>query len=334
MKTNTPPPLPPANRKAEPRKFPVCSEQAALERIKRFCAPCEYTTYGAGKHTVIILPEAWNELREMICFGKKRAVNYYEQQYQGMGHFNVSADGKLCVVISHFLYIYSAERGRTHARVVKDADTSFLDLLASERAIYNEFETRFNRDEAGHELDPFLRDGASEVVLFGHTHPDLGVFFSEPDRNSSYAAVNFPAVTFVCDPIRKQMKAMVGIEEADARVLVFSYLSGNREQPPVKADKDAASLTVRETRRETVQPPAQVEIEKSLAPAAAKTTVCDPLEVELGKVCTALLAEKHVKGKFRVYRGFWGALHVEFSMKRKYPREKTRRKSAPDGYGR
>lgn len=150
MKTNTPPPLPQMKTKIEPRKFPICSTEDAIERIKRSCAPCDSTAYGTGKHTVIILPEAWNELREMICFGKKRAVNFYEQQYQGMGHFYISRSGALCIVVSHFLYIYSADRGQMHAAVIKGGNTSFLDLLASERAIYNKFEAQFNQIGRAH----------------------------------------------------------------------------------------------------------------------------------------------------------------------------------------
>ncbi|MEN6595121.1 MAG: hypothetical protein ABFC31_09305 [Clostridiaceae bacterium] len=327
MKANMPPPLPAVHRQTEPRRFPVCSAQDAANRIHKRCAPCECTVYGEGKHTVILLPEAWSELSGMICFGKRRAVNYYEQQYQGMGHFYVSETGKLNIIISHVLYIYSADRGRTHAAVIRGADTSFLDLLASERAIYNQFEAQFNRDEAGRELDPFLREGASEVVLFGHTHPDLGVFFSGPDRNSSYAAMNFPAVTFVCDPIRKQMKAMVGIEEADARVLVFSYAYGKNEQPPARMEA-AGNAIPKKTAVESIAPaPATPEIAQPVPPVRVEAAADGPLEAELGKVCTALLAEKYVKGKFRVYRGLWGTLHVEFVMKRRIPR-KTAPKSA------
>ena len=70
-------------------------------------------------------------------------------------------------------------------------------------------------------VDPFLEYGPSEYCLEGHTHPDLGVFWSGTDRSSGEArAAKAPVCIFVCDPIRRQMLASIGKNFENAQVIV------------------------------------------------------------------------------------------------------------------
>ena len=65
----------------------------------------------------------------------------------------------------------------------------------------------------------------------GHTHPDLGVFYSGTDRVSGAArAASSPVCIFVCDPIRKKMLGSIGKDFAEAEILVFSRGTASPEE--------------------------------------------------------------------------------------------------------
>lgn len=178
--------------------------------IQSNCAPFEVDTYGEGHHVLYIIPEAYCEFSEYVKYGRKRACNVHEQQYIGLGHDFIDANGRIQTVVTRIIPIYSASRGPTHAKAVSEGNDAVLDVLENERNIQNQLEAEYNTDENGYTIDPFLSYGPSKVVLFGHTHPDLGCFFSSVDHRSNYSTPTSPIVTFVCDPIRKEMKAMVG----------------------------------------------------------------------------------------------------------------------------
>ena len=227
-RNNKPPELPRAPHIKEKRVIPLKTVGSVIEEIEKKCGHVCVERYGpikgsADTDVLIILPQAAKELKTMIYWGEKHPVNVYEQIYQGMGHLFV--DGiKRIIVISHFLYIYAAERTRTSACIHNGTYDSIMQRIEYERSIYNKNEVDYNRTKDGFVFDPFVeRYGISEAILYGHTHPDLGCFFSGPDRKSGFATEDFPAVTFVADPIRKDMKAGVGRELRDAQILVYSY---------------------------------------------------------------------------------------------------------------
>lgn len=219
--------LPPPESTTVKRSLPVLSAKEIKAAVLEKCAPSEERVYGNGKHNVFILPEAAAEHNNIVCFGKQRPVNHYEQQYQGLGYLFTDPDGNVNAVITHFIHIYSACRGKVFAEVC-GKDSSMLDILKSEREIYNKFEAEFNDyDGTGkYEINPFLNYGKSIVMTNAHTHPGLTCFFSPPDKASSYACDGFPAVTLVCDPINEDIKAMVGFDE-DTKVTVFNYATQN-----------------------------------------------------------------------------------------------------------
>lgn len=282
-----PPPLPEAKPKETiDYKLPVLPLKKIVQIIQKECAPAICHGYSNGKNTIVILPEAWDELSQMIYFGRRHAVNCYEQHYQGMGHFFIDADRNVTVVVTHFLYIYSASRGPTFAKVISGAEDTMLDRLANERAIYNKLESRCNTDQNGYKVDPFLRYGASEVVLFGHTHPSISCFFSETDRNSNYATPSCPICTFVCDPIGKDMKAMIGMDEQPAKVAVFQRAPANDEAKPTK-----------ETNKRKISP----ENQEMIAEFAT----------QVGSVLKGLGAEVSCK----TTRSWRGTLKIDFHMK-------------------
>ncbi len=218
----SPPPLPFDNRKREIRKFPGLSKDEAMEIIHDKCPAINTDHYGYGTDKVIFLPNATNKLLSIVDWGMKTPNNRYEQIYQGMGHIFVNDDHRV-MIISHILYIYAAERTPVSASIYKDTFDSIMERIEYERDIYIRNEKSCNSAGKGKVFDPFIKYGPSEVVMYGHTHPGLGCFFSGPDRRSGFACEDLPAVTFVLDPIDKDMKAMTGVEERDAEVIVCSY---------------------------------------------------------------------------------------------------------------
>ena len=220
--------LPENNNYKDRRTYPNMTVEEIAQIVERDCFAVESETYGSGNHTVIFLPQAIAELKQVVYWGERHAVNIFEQQFQGLGHIFDSGNSNT-IVVSHVLYIYSASRGPTHAKISEGICDTMLSRLENERRIYNDYELAYNKNKQGVTINPFVAENhLSTVVLSGHTHPDLGVFFSQPDRNSGCATPDFPAVTFVCDPIRRDMKAMVGVNEEAARIIIYeSNVSGD-----------------------------------------------------------------------------------------------------------
>lgn len=211
--SGNPPDLPTSGKKIcrKPMDLTEVPARMVFSAIQANCTPFEVDTYGDGHHVLYIIPEAYREFSEYVKYGRKRACNAHELQYIGLGHSFIDSNGSIQPVVTRIIPIYSASRGPTHAKAISEGNDAILDVLENERNIQNQLESEYNTDENGYTIDPFLNYGPSKVVLFGHTHPDLGCFFSSVDHRSNYSTPSSPIVTFVCDPIRKDMKAMVGI---------------------------------------------------------------------------------------------------------------------------
>ena len=229
------PGVPQDNRDDESKKVPRFAHISLLECIEligRICGKTVLNEYGTKNNNgdiLIILPMAARELYTMLYWGDYHPINRDEQLYEGIGHIFIDGDRRI-VVVSHFMYIYAAERTPTSARIMKDGVfNSVMSRIEYEVNIYRQNEIKYNVLKDGILLNPFLDiAGSSRPVLYGHTHPNLGCFFSPDDKVSGFASQTFPAVTFVADPIRKEMKAGVGMELKDAKILVYSYVDDSK----------------------------------------------------------------------------------------------------------
>lgn len=282
----TSPPALPISGKTLPKKKTSLIEvptKMVPSAIQTNCAPFEVETYGDGSHVLYILPEPYNELSYFVQYGKKRAANAHEQQFIGLGHDFVDTNRRIQTVVTRIIPIFSASRGPTHAKVVSEENDAMLDVLENERRIQNQLESEYNTDEHGHTIDPFLEYGPSKVVLFGHTHPDLGCFFSSVDHRSNYSTPSTPIVTFVCDPIRKDMKAMVGVNCESMKIIVCR-------------PKTNTSATV-----------------SNRAPAPREFTV-DELWQRVSSVANLLLQQAGVNGNFDCHHDWRGRTHMQFKV--------------------
>lgn len=318
------PPLPVNNTPPPVVNYPRLTPEQIRSEIKSRCGAGRMTYYSRGKHHVFILPEAWEELRSMIYFGKRTPVNTYEQQFQGMGRIFIAVDGRISVVVSHFLYIYSASRGPTHSQIQGGVNDRTLERLEAEREIYLKLEKQYNTLPDGRTRDPFVRYGKCEVVLGGHTHPDLGCFFSPPDHASSFATSSFPAVTFVCDPIRKDMKAMVGVKEEEAVICVMEYdqaapkpvSAGNRSEPVPTGNRGEPLPAVNRN-----EPVPVVHRNEPVPVSEIRQAGTDVIQ-ELSRVCHSVLQTLGVTGSFCSSRGMDGKMHIKFTASYPAPRRK------------
>lgn len=166
-------------------------------------------------------------------------MNVYEQKLYGMGHFLIDDDGNVITIISHIIEIQTMNRNPVGAsNLGPNGEYNLgLDFLEYHREEFLRNEAKFNTDAFGYQIDPFLNlCGPSEFVLEGHTHPDLGVFYSETDKVSGAArAASSPVCIFVCDPIRKKMLGSIGKDFAEAEIIVFSR--GTAHQEDLSEDK-------------------------------------------------------------------------------------------------
>jgi len=323
-KVNIPPELPQDNRVRTKKTYPVLSMKEVVRKIQEDCAPSEYFRQGVGKHYVVILPEAWEELKMMIGWGKRTPSNVYEQIYEGMGYCFDNGEGKWILVITHFLYIYAANRSPVSACISNGVHDSILARLEYEREIYCKNEAKYNKSPEGYKYNAFVGEqGPSYVNLYGHTHPDIGVFFSHDDRTSGFATPDFPAATFVADPIRKQVKAMVGIGQEDAQVVVFEYKKTATEKKAVKECIDIPVIK-----------------EKKLNNDRRKTA--EELVIELGRTCNELLNPIYGStGNYVAKTTFTGKEHIKVDIKLSpkveaqrvtNPLFSTRNEGVPGGY--
>lgn len=237
MKTYTPMPT---RRHVNPKSYPICSIKRVVETIVKNCGNVYISEkHGKGSNKVIILPEASKELEVMISYGRRSPMNVNEQKYAGYGHFLVDKGGNTIIIVKHFIEIQTMNRNAVGASNLgpNGEYNHGLDFLEYHREEFLNFEAKYNTDAYGYQVDPFLKlCGPSEFVLEGHTHPDLGVFYSSTDKVSGASrAASSPVCIFVCDPIRKEMLGSIGKDFENAEIIVFSQ--GSSRQEEISEDK-------------------------------------------------------------------------------------------------
>lgn len=304
-----------------------------LDIIDKKCAPTVKTEFkkGTGIHTVIILPEAKEYLEAVIGYGKKmpRPYNHYEQMFHGIGHIFGDKNG-YTIVITHFIYINAYNRSGTGAKIIDGENDGIFQRLEYERNVIRENEITCNIDENGYIIDPFVTYGGSMLVLLGHTHPNgLDCFFSGPDKISSIDTPDFPAATFVCNPMKENMLAMVGGDE-NTRVILCSKKNSSEKHDiavslPKFSKKDinnigrsAMEKTENEAEKETGKERIDYLLESLL--------VNDNISInEAAELCSYIVSKikdtgecktctPNEKSDFRIRKSFRGTTSFDFSM--------------------
>ena len=225
MTNSTPMPM---RRPPQQKTYPVCSLQKAMDIIQGECGDVYIRErHGKGANKVIFLPEATSELDMILSYKRRSPMNVNEQKFQGYGPiFLLDNEGHTLTIVAHFIEVPTKNRSKTSAGNLglNGEKNPGLDILEYKREEYLKGEYDYNTDAYGFQANPFLTiAGPSVFNLEGHTHPDLPVFFSGPDKESGAArAASSPICIFVCDPINGTMLAAVGSNFAKAEVIVYS----------------------------------------------------------------------------------------------------------------
>jgi hypothetical protein len=135
------------------------SFEEVINTIEKECGrPLVAKSYGKGKHKVIFLPEAVDEFRVMVSFGRRSPKNRKEQKYNGYGHFLDGGDGNVIIVVSHFIEIFTMNRSAVHASNLGPGGepNPGLDFLEYYREEFLSSEKECNKDAGGCLADPLL----------------------------------------------------------------------------------------------------------------------------------------------------------------------------------
>ncbi len=223
-----PPPLPPKPARRQ-REYVRLRKEEIVSAIEQKCGSVQIVErHGEGKHKVFILPEAFNELKSIVSYGRRSPMNCLEQMYNGLGHYFKGEQEENYIVISHFIHFHTTNRTQSSASILEPNGKESLGtrIMCYYCDEYRRYERQFNKDEYGFTVDPFLQYGSSETVLDGHTHPDIGAYLSDRDMDTGRArAQTDPMCMFVCDPIQKLMYAGTGKNLEEAEVIVYGRVA-------------------------------------------------------------------------------------------------------------
>lgn len=297
----------PPRREDIPRKFQIMSWEKIQEVIEDCGDVYVREKHGAGKNKLILLPEAFFDLKAITCYGRWAPQNICEQKLQGLGYFIQDKEENHYTIVSHLLQIHTMNRSLLSAsQIGEDGDTTGLDFLMYYRNEYLQNEKKFNFDEYGALVNPFLDIcGGSEYVLEAHTHPNIGCFLSGPDKALGAArAAKLPVVSLVVDPIRKEMLAATGKNFAETEVIVYDRRSDAQPETKKVGKKRIELSHVPEKLQVNIRPKnsqeEKVDLTESLTPE------------QLVEVCNSLL-RKGVNGKVKCWR-FGKKLRINIKM--------------------
>ncbi len=320
----------PKRHPAIKKTYPTCSFQQAQNIIEKRCGNVSIAERHLSEHKqsapnkVIILPEAGKELNMIVSYGRRSPMNMLEQKFIGLGHIFESGDGHHIIVVNHFIEIHTTNRTSFGAgNIGPNGETTAPDLLSYYREEYLEKEAEFNTDENGNMIDPFLTGaGPSEYVLEGHTHPDLHVFFSGPDRESGKArAASNPICIFVCDPIRKEMLGAIGRNMDPAEVIVYSKVPAKQiVEKPVHASPFVPL---------TPEPrlPQRTETKETVAPITQNKKESQSVEDLIGALYARLDNTAGYEVRWKRRRKFGGAIVTKIKIVRQRRRYKIKRRN-------
>ena len=192
----------------------------------------------SGKGSLVIfLPHAWDNFCASTNYGKWTAENELESQYFLEGYFFVDKRMYSTAVVTNVVTPFSASQNHAAAELYSEGRTNAYEIVEQKEADIKKYASCGKDMESGVALNPFFKDyGPPHRVGFGHTHPNIGVFFSGTDKTSVFAAEGEPWVTMVADPRRCQLLVATGKALSPSRIVVFDTIKSTKlEQRSVSA---------------------------------------------------------------------------------------------------
>lgn len=173
------------------------------------------------KAYVFFTPHAWESFSSSIHFGKWVPENELESQYFLEGYSFVDKIGVTSTVVTNIVTPNSASQGKTSAKLYSKENNAYTTVEAREAELAK-YSSKGKINKTGAQINPFYEKfGAPCRVGFGHTHPNIGCFFSSVDKTSIFAVPGEPWITMVADPRREELLVAVGSEMRIANVVTF-----------------------------------------------------------------------------------------------------------------
>ena len=157
-----------------------------------------------------------------------------ECQYLLYGYYFAHEDKSFTSVVTYVFPLPSVCRESGFTQRTSMEDKSCVHQIRMQEEFLKSFSRSHNRDlKRNAPLNPLERHfGAPYDVGEGHTHPSLGVFWSNTDRANVHARGNEPYVNIVVDPHKCPAEVLAGIGSklAPCRVEFMDW-----DTPPEKA---------------------------------------------------------------------------------------------------
>lgn len=205
---------------------------------------CLVEPFGFKKNAtayVFFTPHAWEVFATSIGYGKWIAENELESHYFLEGYFFTNKN-TTSTVVTNIIIPNSASQGKTFAQLYSKENNSYA-FVEQKEAELIKYASKGRVNSTSSQINPFFeRFGAPIRVGFGHTHPNIGVFFSSVDKTSVFAAYGEPWITMVVDPRREELLAAVGADMKTANIVTFKQ--HNRE--PAHQNKSHNITTTKE----------------------------------------------------------------------------------------
>lgn len=212
----------------KPRFHDELSTREVLDIITKKCKSQIISSAGNGP-VVIFLPHAWDNLAASTHYGKWTAENELESQYFLEGYYFKDPSGRTTTVVSHVLTPGSVSRKHTFAQLYEEGGENVYKELEEQEKALAEHGGAGRDSLTGAQLNPMYdRYGPPVRVGFGHTHSNLGVFFSATDKTSVFAPPGEPWVTMVVDPRRCEILVTTGKELEKSQLIIM----GVKEKQP------------------------------------------------------------------------------------------------------
>lgn len=181
--------------------------------------PCHHAAKGSAY--VFFVPHAWDSFVSSVHFGKWVPENELESQYFLEGYSFVDKRGVSSTVVTNIVTPNSASQGKTSAQLYSEENNAYTAVKAKEAEL-TKYAAKGKDNRTGAQINPFYeRFGAPIRVGFGHTHPNIGCFFSTVDKTSIFAVPGEPWITMVADPRREELLVAVGSDMRVAEVVTF-----------------------------------------------------------------------------------------------------------------
>lgn len=165
------------------------------------------------KNAVLFTPQAFDELKMVTHLEQRHPDNATECQYILYGYYFEHPDKSFTTVVTRVIPLISALRECGFVQRSTEDDRTSIRHLSMQEQYLRDFSHSHNVDlKREAPLNPLeARFGPPSDVGEGHTHPGLGVFWSDIDWANVHARAGEPYINIVIDPHKAPAQVLAGM---------------------------------------------------------------------------------------------------------------------------